>query len=199
MKFPIEEYKDKLTVELMKADWNEDFLKDKPHTMVGDLAIAYKVLLKETDRARHVFYVTNEMCRDTDQLHAWAMKSAPEIDPPVIKNMQEMLGSMGVSLDPGDDKPQLMVVTNKRNQNGAAAVFYPGIMSRITEIAGGSYWIIPSSVHEMLIWPGGTEGDADRLKEIIQEVNEHEVSPENRLSDRVYHYDAERKLFEIAR
>lgn len=33
---------------------------------------------------------------------------------------------------------------------------------------------------------------------MVQEINESIVSPEEQLSDRVYHYDAKEKVFELA-
>lgn len=39
---------------------------------------------------------------------------------------------------------------------------------------------------------------ASELKEMVTQINDSEVSPEERLTDNVYHYDAEARVFEKA-
>ena len=46
--------------------------------------------------------------------------------------------------------PPMIVVTNEKNQNGAALAFYPGKLEEISKHVGGSYYLIPSSVHDMI-------------------------------------------------
>lgn len=40
--------------------------------------------------------------------------------------------------------------------------------------------------------------DYRNLEQMVAEINEMEVSPDDRLSDRVYHYDSREKVFELA-
>ena len=47
----------------------------------------------------------------------------------------------------------MTVVTNDVGVNGAAAIFYPGVMDKIAETTKGDYFILPSSVHETIILP----------------------------------------------
>ena len=58
--------------------------------------------------------------------------------------------------------------------------------------------MIPSSIHEILLVPDNGEVQAEGLKEMVQEVNATEVSPEEKLSDNVYHYDSKEHIFELA-
>lgn len=39
---------------------------------------------------------------------------------------------------------------------------------------------------------------ADALRDMVKDVNAKEVSPEERLSDNVYHYDSKDHVFELA-
>lgn len=51
------------------------------------------------------------------------------------------------------EEDPLLVLTTEDGRLGAAALFYTGIQKRISEIVGGDYYVLPSSVHEVLIMP----------------------------------------------
>ena len=75
--------------------------------------------------------------------------------------------------------------------------WYPIIAVLIgTGMRISEYFILPSSVHEVLIVPKNDQMDLKTLESMVQDVNATQVSPEERLSDHVYAYDAkEHELF----
>lgn len=46
----------------------------------------------------------------------------------------------------------MVVVTNEDRVNGAATMFYPGVMDEIGEKLGGNFFVLPSSLHEPLLF-----------------------------------------------
>ena len=50
------------------------------------------------------------------------------------------------------------------------------------------YYLIPSSVHEMLVMPADIGISIDDMNEMVRGVNEAEVKPEEVLSDHVYDF-----------
>ena len=72
----------------------------------------------------------------------------------------------------------------------AAVMFYPDFMDQVAKELGGDIFILPSSVHEVLILPDDGNMNAQELKEMVTSINASEVAPEDRLTDNVYHYDA---------
>jgi hypothetical protein len=50
----------------------------------------------------------------------------------------------------------------------------------------------------VLIIPDRGEMDSKQLENIVRQVNNDEVRPEDKLSDHVYHYDSKEKVFELA-
>ena len=82
--------------------------------------------------------------------------------------------------------------------NGASAIFYSGLMDQIGELLKGDYYILPSSIHEMLACRDDVEMTIDELKCMVTEINIDEVRPEERLADEVYHYDTKCRVFEKA-
>ena len=63
---------------------------------------------------------------------------------------------------------------------------------------GTDFFVLPSSVHEVLILPDDGSQDLDSLQFMVREINRTEVAPEDRLSDFVYHYDAQDHVLERA-
>lgn len=97
-----------------------------------------------------------------------------------------------------DSDMGLLVLTTADRYAGAAALFYPQIQKRIAEIVQASYFVIPSSIHEILILPDNGEHAAKDLAEMVKAVNENEVSPEEQLGNRVLYYDAMSAQLEVA-
>lgn len=64
----------------------------------------------------------------------------------------------------------LYVLSNEDTFYGAAALFYPGMLSKLEALMGGSFYVLPSSVHEVLLLPV-TDGDAQKLADIIKTAN----------------------------
>ena len=57
---------------------------------------------------------------------------------------------------------------------------------------------MPSSIHEVLLVPDDGSWSARALKALVENVNETEVRPEEKLTDSVYHYDSKAHIFELA-
>ncbi len=93
---------------------------------------------------------------------------------------------------------RMLLLSDELLLNGAAALFYPGIMEKAAEILKGGYYIIPSSVHELILVPEDCIEDYRRMEEIVRQINRMQVAPEEWLSDHVYHYDRAAGLFERA-
>ena len=77
----------------------------------------------------------------------------------------------------------LTIVTNEQTMDGAAVLFYPGYMDLIGEQLKGDYYILPSSVHEMLILPDDGGMTSHELKAMVVAVNDTEVQPAEKLAD----------------
>ena len=94
--------------------------------------------------------------------------------------------------------PSFFVVTNQQRIDGAGALFYPEVMDNLGELLGQDYFILPSSIHEMLVLPDNGEVSADELSMMVTEVNATQVAPTERLTNDVYHFDTKDHVFEKA-
>ncbi|XCP85813.1 DUF5688 family protein [Roseburia hominis] len=105
------------------------------------------------------------------------------------------LASLSAMLGHPDDTINniFYVLTNESGYFGAAAITNPVVLHRLRENFGCSLYILPSSVHEVLLLPVGVFPKADprELAAMVKEINRAEVEPKDRLSDRVYFFDYE--------
>ena len=84
------------------------------------------------------------------------------------------------------------VLTNMENQYGASMITQPEVLNKLNQLFPEGFYVLPSSVHEVLIVPDNGEVEPRRLGEMEREVNRAEVKREEVLSDRVYRYDKEK-------
>ena len=174
----------RLFIEVMNAGSEE--LKNRPHRIVLDMAIACRV-----DMVDHSVPVTNELLKmlnrhegvTEEEIVREAILNAPNIKPIKFGKVNQVLGSK--------NKAEMYFVSTN-GFGSASSLFYPWEMGRIEYRLGGGYVVIPSSVHEVLVFPddGITMKDAKDLSDFIKSVNGDKscISPDEILSWVPYHY-----------
>lgn len=197
--------RDKLYVRVCSREKNRALLESVPFTPVEDLAVSYHILMDEHDECVGSTIVTNEMLDSygisLQQLNEDALSSGARLFPAELKPLCELISELeGMPAEKPDpvEGGDVLLLTNVRKINGASALFYPGIMEMAADDAGGSYFILPSSVNEVIIIPDDGEKDVRQLKAMVREVNRSILRDDEYLSDNVYYYDAGRKVFGIA-
>ena len=90
----------------------------------------------------------------------------------------------------------MYVASNKERIHGAGVIAYPEFMEEAAKRLGGDFYVLPSSIHEVILIPDTPDVSVLELQGIVQSVNVEQVAPEERLSDHIYHYDSKEKLFE---
>ena len=200
-----ENAKELLVVDVVGTKANAELLAKVPHTDMEDLSMVYRLQLKQLSDGMVTMLITYDLMEHMgvtkEQLHADALVSSERIRPASIRTMAEVLSEMMEI--PAEDFPteaswpQLYVVSNELSSHGAAAAFYPDFMEQAAKKIGSSFFILPSSVHEVLFVPDDGSLHVDDLRAMVILVNETEVAPAERLTDSVYHYDAAEKVFEL--
>ena len=72
-------------------------------------------------------------------------------------------------------------------------MLYPDVLAELAGKLGSSFFIIPSSVHELILVPFRKDISVSALKNMIYEVNHTQLGPEDVLSDSLYAYDGNDK------
>ena len=143
--------------------------------------------------------VTNELAGkwglSAKSLYIIAEKNTPILLPPIIDTMEHtlelLMGEINCAIEPAKDsnKPIPMhIMTNKYQINGASVLLYHGLLDGLAEKLGTDLYVIPSSIHEVILVPeSGTEDT--NLNDMVAEVNHTQVDPKEVLADHVYYYD----------
>ena len=193
--------KEMLTMEVVGKDQNAEMLQSVPHQEMEDLATVYRIDLGETENGNATVLITNELT--PDQLHQDALDAAQHTMKYSIRSMDEVLTGMAQSMGIEQDQPvmfssPLYVATTERDMFGAGVLAVPSFFEDAAEKLDGNFYVLPSSVHEILLLSDRFAPEPQLLKEMVQDVNANEVDPRDRLSDNVYHYDAKERIFELA-
>ena len=196
--------KNLLCFEVVGTEQNADMLANIPHTDVENMSMVYRLQLDSNEHGASTVLITNAMMEQygvtKEQLHADAMENAPEIRPASFKTMAEVMAEMmgmPVEMMPQDMAPPMYVATNEDKVQGAAVMFYPDFMDQAAKELGGDVFVLPSSVHEVLILPDDGKMSVEELRDMVTTINATEVSAQDRLTDSVYHYDAGARIFEL--
>ena len=201
--------KEKLAMEVVSAEANKDLLETVPHKNMEDMAVVYRFVLSSDDDGRASILVTNQIIESMgvtpEQLHADALENAPHIKPAEIRGMSEVMAEhvgpaqaemMGIVPMDSEDE-QMFVATVPDKVHGAGVLAYQDFMDQAAERVGGDFFILPSSIHEILIVPDNGQMDLKTLEDMVKDVNATQVAPADKLTDSVYHYDSKEKIFEL--
>ena len=82
----------------------------------------------------------------------------------------------------------MKVLSNTRRIDGAVCILYPGVLESLAREEGHDLYILPSSMHEVILLPDTGAPSAEELKRMVREVNDTQVAPEEVLSGNVYRY-----------
>lgn len=188
-----------LAVQLIGRRQNQKILKQIPHQNLEDMALVYR-FDDMTEDGNSSVLITDQMLEGygitKEQLHTDAMKWAPLHHPAVIENLGKVLNRMGG--DFMENEIPLYLASNNENMYGASVISYPGVLDQAAKRIGGSYFLLPSSIHEMLLLRDDGVIQVDDLKRLVTEINARDVSPEECLADNVYRYDQREQVLENA-
>jgi hypothetical protein len=85
-----------------------------------------------------------------------------------------------------------MIVMGYMTTFGAVGMMDEDKRRIASEAAGGSFYALPSSVHEFIVFPDSDAPDLDCLRSMVYDANRcGVVDDKDILSDHVYHYDCE--------
>ena len=201
-----EQAKERLTMKLVNADKNADLLSEVPHYMVGDLAILFQVQVEATELGNATITVRNEHSEmwnvETEVLFNQAKQNMLEKQPIRIQSMLEVLSEMMGGEIPeemiGEAEPPMYVMSNETKINAASGMIFTEKLQEFAELHNCNMFILPSSIHELLLVPDNGSMDVDNLSQMVHEVNTTQVSPEEVLSDTVYYYDKDARALMFA-
>lgn len=197
-----EELKGKFACKLIHRGKNEKLLNDIPYVPWMDLATVVFVLLEVSPYGTATVLVRKEHLEiwglTEAQLFDEAKKNTPILLPYQFCPMRKLLREIcPYAVDEGEEEEEsLYVLSNKLRSFGAASMLYEGILEKVGQKLGENYYILPSSIHEVIVVPESKSPVKQDLEEMVREINETQVEEEEVLSDRVYYFSRkENRLF----
>ena len=112
--------------------------------------------------------------------------------------MEDLANDMTSIFGTDEFEIPMLVLTNNKKQYGASCILYNEILDDIAGKEDTNFYIIPSSIHEVIIVPDNNDMCPDVLGTMIHEVNTTHVKTEEVLSDSLYYYDKAAKSLYIA-
>ena len=204
----------RIVYKLINTEKNKELLNDIPHIEFMDLSIVFQCLVSQKISGLASILVHNTHMKLWDvtleMLYQEAKENTQKLMPYEIKSMEETLCEiiktepqnqydndecMKFSIGNFSDSVPLYVLSNKSKINGAACMLYPNLISNFSDTVRSSLYIIPSSIHELLLLPAEDDKDSEEIKGMIREINDTQVQPEEILSYSLYYYNRkERKI-----
>lgn len=92
----------------------------------------------------------------------------------------------------------MLIVKTKYVTHGASVMLCEDVLSEAADMLKSDLYILPSSIHEIIVLPVDFRDDVTGLKDMVNTVNQTQVLPEEFLSDSVYFFDRKLKKLSIA-
>ena len=180
-------------VRLLNKSGNRDYLKDVTYLDTG-CGFALIAEIRSGDfRAVITNSLLDSLGMTKEALFKRALEDSSMNDRATLFDLADMLpafpeGSTNLlDSEAGTVLPpvSLYVLSNESSFWGAAVLFYPGMLDRLSDLMGGSFYVLPSSIQEVLLLPA-TEGDPQRLVDIIRSANRTVTESDVFLADELF-------------
>jgi len=148
--------------------------------------VGFRFLIdKDGDGVRSVV-ITTDLAREMNlsevELYELARENTPRLFPIKFGGMTEIL--LGLP----DPNEKMFVLTNESGFKGAVAILYPDAMETIKAKIPGHFYMIPSSVHEVILLPDNGDMTEEEINGIINQVNGSVVDPSDQLGDEALYF-----------
>lgn len=191
---------------LINTERNKELLEDIPHIEFLDLSIIFRYLITEESFNSASILIHNahmEMWNViTEELFQTARENTQKLEGYEIQSMTDVLYDImkagnctekifDKSTETLQEDTPLYVLSNKNKVEGAVCMLYPNLFRNFADVIGSSFYIIPSSIHELLLLPAESMEEDKEFINMIKVINDTQVAPEEILSYSLYYYDKE--------
>ena len=181
---------------------NKDgLLKNTPYVAFLDLAVIFYLDLEKTfpDATITIHHEQLKMWGITvEELYEVAKENSLKYQKITISSMLDvLLGMVGEDkaeelLEAGSrlDDDGMYVISTSDKRFGAMAMLQTKVLEDFSRKIHSSFWIIPSSIHELIAIPDTIGMNQDYLNQMIQEVNANELSADEVLNSHAYYFNS---------
>lgn len=160
---------------IKNLDGNREEDSEKPYADNGS-----KLVLMINDDAMKKYGITEEELK----------KNVKDFNDYKITKLSDMFGIFKSSQ--GEDESrmkEIFVVYGKDGMSGANVLMSDKALSDIEERMGEGFYVLPSSIYEVLIVPKSFGKSERELVKMVREVNAEAVAEKEQLSDSIFRYE----------
>lgn len=201
--------KSRLFVRLINYDRNADILRDVVHKTLGDIVFTVYAIVDENEFGIVSTKVLKSMVKkwdkNEDDIFNEAIKNTYYLTPPRIYKWEGVLcdeSYAGESFMNDEDICDLdksfsgNTLSTTRKTNGAIAVFLPGVAEKISELLDSDFYMVFTSIHEVMIHSTGSGVDPKDLKLVLQDTLREVTPSSDYLTEKIYKYNRRTHKFE---
>lgn len=210
--YTLDQMKNNIVYRLVNYERNKKLLEKVPHIKYLDLAITFHCLVHNNAEGIGTIRITNDHMElwkvSIKELQVLAIKNTIKQFPPTIRSMEEVIKKMLMEECNEDDLPlelekdllensdyinhhKMYILSNPKGINGATSLLYDNVLKKFSEQLHADLFILPSSVHEVILVPYDKSISKESLTEMVKDVNHNQVAEDEVLSDKVYFYSRE--------
>lgn len=210
----VNQIKDKIVCKIINTCRNSNALDEIPHRDILDFSLVYYGIIANELNVNATFLIYNQHMEmwgiDEQELYELAMKNTFKILPPRIIEIEQLLLELindencsdgtrceiREQLDKRCSVP-MYVLTNTNRLYGAVCMLSDDILREFAD-REGDFYILPSSIHEVILIPDNNKISRFRLGDIVKHVNETQIPADEILSDSVYFYShSDKKISQL--
>lgn len=198
-----ENIRPRIVYKLVHQEKNKELLKEVPWIPYLDLAIVFYCLLSKSPTENASVLVRNEhLCYwnvSVEDLLSLAQKNTPfllcsccdslaELLLPILEQLPVQEQTDTKNTFASASMVPMYVLTNQQRFLGACCILYDDVLKEIAERLDSDLYILPSSIHEVILMPVTVTESVPALSQMVCDINQSEVSAEEILSDHIYYY-----------
>lgn len=201
--------KEDLFIRLLNIEKNKVELEECIYRTIGDIALVLYARMGELNGSSASIKIKRHMLekweQEPKQVFEEALLNTYFISPPRIYCWEKLIfdpdyageNFMNLLCDYKLKKDVLgNCLSTTIRTNGAVAIFLPGVAERIGQLMGGGFYMVFTSIHEVMIH-NERSADPEELKKVLADTVNETTPPEDFLTYQIYHYDLETGAFSV--
>lgn len=181
--------------QLINTELNKGLLSEVPHREFLNLSVIYYIDIETKMHGVNASsIINNKMLEKIGLSEGQLFDLSEEHFSPEIQTMNDIFKEAGKD----DMECSFMyVLSDENHMKGAVAMLYEDVLFTVAETLKSDLYVLPSSIHEVLIIGTDTVDDLEALTCMVSEVN-RTLDIGDLLSDHVYIYDRDLREVRIA-
>lgn len=190
--------KENIFFRLVNYERNQELLRECPHERFHDLAVTYRWAAYRSKDGMASAVIRHRDLKmwgvSREQIREDARENTRKIFPLVIRKIESV-----IPIQVEENDIPIFVLSNGDYMNGASAILYQEVLREFAERMEDNLFILPSSIHEVILLRESDTKELEELAYMVRETNRTIVDQEEILSDNVYYYDFEKDEIRIAK